>query len=239
MKYLDTPFDIHTGGTDNMFIHHNNEIAQGEAALGHKVVNYWMHGAFLLTGGEKMAKSKGEFLTLNSLIEKGFDPLDYRYFCFSTSYRKELAFSWEAIKESRDEFLKLKETIRGLKRDKTEPNGTEEYNAEFLRKINNDLDIRGALNVLKQVLKDEDISSAQKYSTVIKYDNIFGLKLSELEEIQIPDHVLKLATEREMARKNRDWELADTLRKKIASAGFVIEDTPNGYRLSAQNGVPK
>jgi cysteinyl-tRNA synthetase len=239
MKYLGEHFDIHCGGIDHIPIHHPNEIAQSEAATDKKFVNYWLHGQFLITENEKMSKSAGEFMTLNRLIQKGFEPLDYRYFCLGTNYRKPLLFSWDRLAVAKDNFAKLKKELKELRNKAANEaqapgKGPGEYDRMFLESINDDLNMHEALRVLHRLLRDNEVSPAAKHASAIKYDKVFGLGLDSLKETGIPQEVRELAEQREIARKNKNWKLSDALRKKIAEKGFTIEDTPKGYELIAK-----
>lgn len=237
MRYLGHHFDIHTGGIDHIPIHHPNEIAQSEAATGEKFVNYWMHGEFLVTKSEKMSKSKGEFVTVSVLERKGFEPLDYRYLCLGTSYRKPLIFSWEGLQAARDALSRLRKEVIALK---TAPaggassSGISKYDREFLAGINNDLNIHEALRVAHRMLADSSLSPKDRLSAILDYDRVFGLRLDSLKAEKAPKEVVELAEEREKARNAKDWRLADELRKRIAEKGFMIEDNPEGYSLTAK-----
>ncbi len=235
MKYLGRHFDIHCGGIDHIPIHHTNEIAQSEAATDTKFVNYWLHSQFLITENEKMSKSKGEFLTLNRLVEKGFDPLDYRYFCLGTSYRKNLLFTWDRLAAAKEDFARLRKEVKELRKAaggaKATGRGTKQYDRRFLESVNDDLNTHEAMRVLHELLKDPKVPPAEKYASALKYDRVLGLGLDSLEEKRIPQEVRDLAERREAARKRKDWKLSDELRKKINERGFVIEDTPEGYGI--------
>ena len=239
MKYLGNHFDIHCGGVDHIPIHHTNEIAQSEAATGEKFVNYWLHGEFLITENEKMSKSKGEFLTLNRVIEKGFDPIEYRYFCLGTNYRKSLVFSWERLEVAREDFSRLKKEVLAIRNEASQgtgqrKKGAEEYDKRFLESIEDDLNVHEALRVLHELIGDPDVSPKDKYASILKYDRVFGLGLESLKETHVPPEVRRLAEEREIARKNKEWKLSDELRKKVDGMGFRIEDTKEGYEIIAK-----
>lgn len=222
MKYLGKHFDIHTGGTDHIPIHHTNEIAQSEAATGKKFVNYWIHGAFLTSKGEKISKSKGGLYTISELEEEGFSPLDFRYLCLTTHYRKPLNFSIEKLKVAQTSYQRLKNIIA-----ETRDKGTnKKYLEEFEKAINNDLDMPGALQVLWKLLRDKKAKG--KLGTIKKIDEVLGLDLLKKEKIKIPKEVEKLIQERNNARKNKDWKKADELRKKVNKLGYTIDDTSKG-----------
>ncbi len=226
MKYLGESFDIHTGGVDHIPIHHTNEIAQSESATGKKFVNYWMHENFLTFRGEKVSKSKGGLYTLPELEEKGFEPLVYRYFILTGSYRKPLDFSLEILKNSQIAYQRLKNIISELK-DDGEVN--DKYLKEFRESMDDDLNTPEALAVLWKLVRDKDAKG--KLGTVREIDGVLGLKLEEKEEIEIPKEIKKLIKEREEARKKKNWQEADNLRNRIKKEGYVIDDTEEGVKV--------
>jgi cysteinyl-tRNA synthetase len=226
MKYLGENFDIHTGGVDHIPIHHTNEIAQSESATGKKFVNYWMHENFLTFKGEKVSKSKGGLFTIAELEENGFKPLAYRYFILTGSYRQPIDFSLDILKNSENSYERLKNICETIEEDKKT---NKEYIEEFRKEMDDDLNTPKALQVLWKLVRDEKAEG--KYQTIKKMDEVFGLKLLEKENIDIPAEVRKLAEERENARKNKDWKKSDELRNKINKLGFVINDTPNGWEI--------
>ncbi len=231
-KYLGDHFDIHTGGIDLATIHHNNEIAQSESACGCDFVNFWVHNAFVNVEGGKMSKSEGTGLTLATLIEKGFDPLAYRYFLLGAHYKTPITFSWMAIEGAQNALRKLQQAVNEL------PHGgsiDSAYQTAYEEKINDDLDTPGALALVWQLLKDGKVSPADKKATIIDFDRILGLGLDKEISIEIPEHVQKLAEEREEARKNKDWALADQLREKIELEGFVVKDIQPGFKLQKKS----
>jgi cysteinyl-tRNA synthetase len=238
MKYLGESFDIHCGGIDHIPIHHTNEIAQSEGATGKNFVNYWLHGAFLVMGKkEKMAKSAGNILTLQTLIDKGFDPLDYRYLCLTAHYRSELEFSWESLKAARKSLLKLKEKIEEFrekaKKEKIEsdPKIVKKYQEAFLEAINDDLNMPKALAIVWDLVKTREISAKDKLRLLFEFDKVLGLNLEKEMEGKIPEEVKKLVEEREEARKKGDFKKADEIREKIKSMGYLVEDTKEGPKV--------
>jgi len=234
MKYLGENFDIHCGGIDHIPVHHSNEIAQAEAATGKKWVNYWIHGEFLVMDKGKMAKSAGGFITLQTLIDKGINPLVYRFFCLGTHYRMPLTFSWEAIEGANNAYKTLKNRIAMLKKDNTslDHNGKKKhYEDEFLKRVNDDLNMPQAVALLNDMIKDSELGSKEKLELVEKFDKVFGLELLKEEEVDVPDEINKLVKQREEARKNKDFKLADKIRNDIAAKGFVLEDTADGIRV--------
>ncbi len=226
MKYLGKQFDIHTGATDLMFPHHTNEIAQSEGATGTKFVNYWVHAGFLTMKEGKMSKSLGNIYTLKDLKEKGFSPLEYRYLTLTTHYRAPLLFSFENLNNAKNSLARLKNIISEIAEDK-KTNKT--YLNQFEKAINDDLNMPKALAILWNLVRDEKAEG--KLRTIKEIDEVFGLGLGEKEKIKIPDEIKKLADEREKARKNKDFKIADNLREKIKKLGWHIKDAQEGPKL--------
>ncbi len=226
MKHLGETIDIHTGGADNKFPHHENEIAQSEAATGKKFVNYWMHTGFLTFKGEKVSKSKGGLYTLEELEEKGFLSLSYRYLCLNTIYRKPLDFSIEALENAQTSYKKLKNICGSLQEDSKI---NKEYLEKFAEAMNDDLNTPKALAVLWELVRDEKAKG--KYKTIGRMDEVLGLKLFEKEEVEIPEEIRKIAEERKKVRENKDWKKSDELRDLLKEEGWQIKDTKEGYQL--------
>lgn len=230
IKYLGEHFDIHTGGTDHIPIHHTNEIAQSEAATGKKFVNYWIHGAFLTSKGEKVSKSKGGLYTIPELEEKGFSPLDFRYLCLATHYRKLLNFSLEILNSAKNSHQRLKNIIFEIKKSKDKKNkkNIEIVKKQFLEILDDDLNTSKALSFLWDILREDRLNDSEKYELALEFDKVFGLNLDKEEKIKIPMAVKRLIAEREKMRKKKDWKKADELRKKINKLGYAIDDTEKG-----------
>ncbi len=239
MKYLGAQFDIHCGGIDAIPVHHTNEIAQSEAATGIKPwVKYWCHGEFLINDKGKMSKSSGEFLTLSSIIGKGYDALDYRYLCLSAHYRSQLKFSYEALDSAKSARLSLKEKIKALRKDSIEAKEIKgekalEYKNAFLDAINNDLHTPQALAVMHSMLKDGDVDNSEKLALISFMDQVFSLSLNaeEKEETVGSAEDLALLDERTNAKKAKDYKRADEIRAILLERGYVIKDTPQGSYL--------
>lgn len=238
MKYLGEEFDIHCGGMDLIPVHHTNEIAQSEGATGRQWVRYWIHGEFLLTDKEKMAKSSGNFLTLAALKEKGYHPLDYRYFCLGGHYRSQLQFSFEGLDAARtarrglfERAAQIKDEARGV----LSPLGikAKTYLEEYHQHLCADLNMPRVLSVLWNLLKDGDISGKEKWTLLTQMDRVIGLKLSELEidEPELPADIEKLLKERETARKQKNYTKADEIRKILSDRGFSVEDSADGSKI--------
>ncbi len=235
-KYLGSPFDIHTGGIDHIPIHHENEIAQAECWLDKKCVNYWMHGEFMLYDGGKMSKSLGNCYLLSQLIEMGYSPLNFRYFCLNTHYRQKLNFTFENLAAAKTAYNRLLETLRqhAESTDKTDANTLKAFDDEFSDAVNDDLNVPMALGILWKLIKLP--KSSDIYSLVLKWDKVFGLSLDKLpekkeEKINIPDEIVELAQERLTARKNKDWAKSDLLRDTLNKKGYEIVDTKGGYEI--------
>lgn len=241
MKYLGERIDIHCGGVDHIPVHHTNEIAQSEGAIGHKWVNYWMHGEFLVLDSGKMSKSKGDFLTVNKLEEEGFDPLVYRYFCLQSRYRKQLLFSFDALKDAEIAYKKLKNKVAALVKDAKEDQRLDlekikSYKDKFAEKISDDLNMPNAFTVLWEVVKDNELTSREKCQLVESFDTVLSMNLFEPNGEQNLDSnvdselVDQLIKERDMARKNKDWSKADEIRDKLNSMNIEILDSKEGTK---------
>lgn len=238
MKYLGEQFDLHIGGEDLKSTHHPNEIAQSQGATSKSpFVKFWIHGAFLQVDGGRMGKSLGNAYTLADLEKRGISPLALRYFYLSGHYRSPLNFTWEALEASEKALSRLKSYMTEHLKNQTQ---TEEiievnqaYKEKFLSAINNDLNMPTALAVIHELLKDSSIFPNVKIKTLLNFDEVLGLELGKAEETEeIPASVIEYANEREVARKEKNWSLADELRKKIENAGYTVKDTDNGPKIS-------
>ena len=228
MKYLGEHFDIHTGGIDHIPIHHTNEIAQSQAATGKKFVNYWLHGGWLLSRGEKISKSKGGLYTISELEKKEFSPLVFRYFCLTTHYKKPLNFSIKNLEKARESYQRLKNIILDIKNDRKI---NKKYLGEFENAINNDLDMPKALQILWKLVRDK--KAVGKLRIIKEIDRVFGLDLLKKEKIKIPKEIKKLAEDRKKLRKNKNWKKSDEIRKKINKLGYIIEDLQDGSSIAS------
>lgn len=231
-KYLGQPFDIHTGGIDHVPVHHNNEIAQSEAAYGVPLANYWLHNEFVNVLDKKMAKSEGNFITLETLLENSISPLAYRYWLMTAHYRSPVVFSYEAIGAAQKALMRLMEVLGGISE---EGSVSREYEERFRSFIFDDFDTPKAIALLWEVEKDKSLSAADRKATILCFDRVLGLKLGDLkfvtEDEAVPDEITALAEAREDARRARDWEKADALRKEIESRGYEIKDESKGYSI--------
>lgn len=232
MKYLGEHFDIHTGGIDHIPVHHTNEIAQSECATGHPYVNYWMHNNFLNDAQGKMAKSNGDFLRLQTIIDRGVSPLAFRYYLLTVHYRKEIEFSFEALEAARTAYDKL---VSFCKENATKAGvPLQKYMDEFKKALYEDLNTPQGIAVLWNMMKDVDASKEDKYQTLMQFDTVLGLNLSSIkkEEIILSDSMKALLHAREEARAARNFAESDRLRDEIAKEGYTVKDTPEGQVLS-------
>ncbi len=229
-RLLGQPFDIHCGGVDHIGTHHTNEIAQSEGAFSEPLCNVWMHGEFLLIDAGRMGKSEGNAYNLATLTEKGFLPPSYRYFCLTAHYRSQLNFTWGAL-EGAESALKR---LYGLYNELGEEIGKidSKYRGKFQKHLFDDLDTPRALTVLWGLLKDENVSGADKKATLLDFDKVLGLGFVDLKEEKIPEEIIALAEERELARKNKDFKKSDELRAKINATGYEIKDTDTEYKIN-------
>lgn len=228
-KYLGPFFDIHCGGEDHIPVHHTNEIAQTEACYGTRLANFWVHGYFLQLDNAKMSKSSGEFLRLQVLIDKGYDPLAYRFFCLSASYRAKLSFSWEGLDSAAKSFDRLRNAIYELGAPgELDP----ELHAQFLDAINDDLNMPRAVALAWEVLRSDRPAPVKK-AALLDFDRVLALGLADYQpkEEEIPAEFTDLLEQRKQARAEKRWKDADAIRDQIAAAGFEVIDTPQGAKL--------
>lgn len=231
MKYLGESFDIHTGGIDLVFPHHENEIAQSEASTEHPFVKYWLHNEWLLVDGKKMSKSLKNFYTLRDIETKDFSPLAYKYLALQTHYRKPLNFTWESLQAAQNALEKMEEYYLGLMGISIGDLATS-YEKRFKDALDDDLGTPEALGIVWELIKDPTVSDADKKATLLDFDRILGLGLDKLKPVQVPEDVQKLVLEREQARQNKDFKKSDDLRAQIASLGYTLKDTPLGPKIS-------
>lgn len=242
VKYIGEYLDIHCGGVDHIAIHHTNEVAQSEGVLGHKWVKYWMHGEFLVLDSGKMSKSTGDFLTVSRLEEEGYSPLDYRYFCLQSKYRKQLVFSFESLNDAKKGCKKLKERIATVlnsinQNDITSSEKTNAYKEKFSSYISDDLNIANAFTVLFDVLKDGELNNSEKAILIEDFDKIFSLDLMtiEKEDTNIDEELInKLIIERTDARAGKNWKRADEIRNEFIAMNIELLDTKEGTTWKAK-----
>jgi cysteinyl-tRNA synthetase len=234
MESLGEQFDIHNGGEDLTFPHHTNEIAQSQALTGKKpFVSYWIHPAHLIVNGGKMSKSKGNFYTLKDL-EKDFDPLSFRYLCLTSHYRSILNFTKESLNSSQRALEKMRNRTAEFKEEKKSKTLSKEsrrYEEKFLSLLNNDIDTPKALALTWKMIEDQSIPKEEKYSLILKFDQVLGLNLNKIKKIKIPKKIKELSEKREIFRKEKKWDQSDKIRKKIKEEGYEIEDTKKGPKI--------
>jgi len=236
IKYIGEYLDIHCGGIDHIAIHHTNEVAQSEGVLGHKWVKYWMHGEFLVLDGGKMSKSNGDFLTITRLEEEGYSPLDYRYFCLQSKYRKQLVFSFDSLNDARNGYKKLKERTSQVLTDINENDITSDqainiYKEKFSSFISDDLNIANAFTVLFDVLKDNELNNSEKAILIEDFDKVFSLNLMTIEKeaTNVDEELINnLIIERGQARESKNWTRADEIRNEFIAMNIELLDTKEG-----------
>ncbi|MCR4955437.1 MAG: cysteine--tRNA ligase [Lachnospiraceae bacterium] len=237
MKHLGEYMDIHCGGIDNMFPHHTNEIAQSEAYLGHKWCNYWFHVHHLNDQSGKMSKSKGDFLTVSLLKEKGYNPLVYRMFCLQSHYRKPLMFSYDVLDNMTSAYEKLVKKIAEIKEEGTVDEAAyKEYRGKFEECLCNDVNTSTAITVIYDLLK-ADMSGATKLKLIDEFDQVLSLDLlkaaKELGEgknvdAELESYINEKIAERKAAKKAKDFATADAIREELLTKGIAIKDTREG-----------
>lgn len=230
-KYLGKHFDIHTGGIDHIPVHHENEIAQSKGFSGKEPVNYWMHCNFLLINGEKVSKSLKNFYTLDDLIEKGYEPLVYKMFYFSSHYRNQINFTFEAMDSAKIALSRLREGYlkHGEGSEKVSEDIIKDYENKFLEAINDDLNMPMAMSVVWDVVKNP-IKSKDFQKLILKFDEVLGLDLKNYkpEEKKLPIEIKELIDLRNKARLEKNWSESDRLRDELISKGYTVKDTKEG-----------
>ncbi|MCL4406417.1 MAG: cysteine--tRNA ligase [Patescibacteria group bacterium] len=233
MHYLGSHFDIHTGGVDNIFPHHENEIAQSEAATGKTFVNYWMHSEHLMVDGQKMSKSLNNFYTLRDIKNRGFDPLAFRYATLTNHYRSKMNFTWEALEASQNALNNLRFEIAKLRMSSAKaprhPSETEtKLVKSFKEAVENDLNVPEALGIAWQAVKEKNLNSKRKLRLLLDFDKIFGLGLANIKKPVIPRKIKAIVKKRELLRAHQQFIQSDVLRNKIEALGYKLEDTEEG-----------
>mgnify|MGYP000859410635 CR=1 FL=1 len=242
MKYLGEQFDIHCGGIDHIPVHHTNEIAQSEAATGKKWVNYWLHGEFLIMNKGKMAKSAGNFITLKDLVDRGFDPLDYRFFCLGAHYRTQLQFHSDAMESSRtarlnmaERVVSLAESANAVPLDSIGARASA-YLKDFRDHLSDDLAMPRCLSDAWGLLKDNEIPAGEKLAVILDMDRVLGLRLNLARTVpqaeELDEESAALLKEREAARAMKDYKRADALRNQLLERGIIVKDTAAGVQWS-------
>jgi cysteinyl-tRNA synthetase len=240
---LGKQIDIHTGGEDLKYTHHNGEIAQAECCTGKPYVQYWIHNAHLTLNAEKLAKSTGNTITLDELIDRGYSPQAYRYWLLQSHYRTTTNFTNESLNAAQQALSRLQRYIYEELGDQPFASPNEQYELGFLEAINDDLDTPKALALLWDLVKDEKVEPAEKLATIHAMDTIFELKLSlpvheglamlgHVAASELPEDIQNLIAERDAARTAQNWPESDRLREALKVKGYTVEDTPDGTRVS-------
>jgi cysteinyl-tRNA synthetase len=246
MKYLGETIDIHSGGVDNLFPHHENEIAQSEAATGKKFANYWLHNEHLLVEGQRMGKSLGNYYTLSDIIAKDYEAKALRYVLLSTHYRQQLNFTFEGLEAAKNAIERLVNFVHRLMQ--TNGKGCGEKRKQLVNRVqkdfeeamDDDLNIGPALAALFDFVRDvnklmdDNMLSKEEaeevYKLMMRFDKVLGVIGEVKKEEALPKEAEELVRKREEARKAKDWETADTIREQLKAMGIVIEDTPEGVK---------
>jgi len=229
-KYLGQPIDIHSGGVDHIPVHHENEIAQSEAANEKQFVRFWFHNNFLMVDNQKMSKSLGNFYTIDDLKKNQIDPLAIRYLFLQSHYRQVMNFTWQSAKASQNSYHNLLNKIRELKQEEEklsskdiDSNSFNQYKQKFLQLIENDLEIPQAVALMWEMIKDEKLTPKTKLDLIYDFDQVFGLNLKEVNDV-IPKEIIDLAEKRLDLKKQKKFKEADKIREEIKSKGYLIED---------------
>jgi cysteinyl-tRNA synthetase len=237
MKYLGKTIDIHTGGEDNIFPHHESEIAQSEAANGKKFVRFWFHPRFLMVEGKKMSKSLKNFYTLSDIEKKGFSPLALRYLFLTANYHSPLNFTWKSLEAAQNALNSLTNNLQQTKNEKSQITNYElikKYENKFLSAVNDDFNTPKAIAIVWEIIKDKNLSQKSKKQLLLKFDKVLGLGLNKVETQKnpvIPEKIRQSAARREKLRVNKQFIQADVLRKKIEKLGYSVEDTAFGPKV--------
>ncbi len=247
-RYLGESFDIHTGGVDNIFPHHEDEIAQSEATFGHQHVRYWVHAQHLLADGAKMAKSSGNVFLIEELIERGFDPLSFRYLCMTVLYRHRMNFTFTSLRAAEKALTNLRRRVWLWSRDASQPvngsgqaenAGAAEYRRRFWDAVDSDLDLPRALAVTWEMARSE-LPARHKLSLILEFDEMFGLNLHKAPtENEVCEDVAAVVRERESLRMQRTWAAADAARSRLSINGYVVEDAPEGPRVRPKTAMER
>ena len=238
-KYLGEVFDIHTGGIDLIPTHHENEIAQSKGACGKIPARFWIHGEYLLIDGGKMSKSLNNVYLVKDIEQRGYDPLVYRLFTYSSSYRNKINFTWDVMDANAKALEKLREGYQKHLQGKEniEDEVVTNFEEEFHKAINDDLNMPLAMSVVWDVIKYPK-KSIKLAELLKKFDGVMALSIDKeikKKDYEIPEEIIKIAKEREEARKNKDWAKSDELRDLISKKGFLIKDSQNGYKIEKKD----
>jgi cysteinyl-tRNA synthetase len=249
MEYLGETMDIHTGGEDHIFPHHENEIAQSEGCTGKDFAKFWLHVRFLLVNDQKMSKSKGNFYILADILNKGYSAMDFKMLLLGSHYRSNLNFTWESLEQAKNNlkkitrFQKRLQEFQSTKETRSAIN-PQKYWEDFNQVMDDDLNTPKALSILFEMITEGNTEMDRGYlnspnlkllsSILIKITNVLGLKIANNKKTSIPENIIQLAEERVLARKEKDFTKADALRKKIEMKGYEVEDVVDGYKLNTK-----
>ena len=231
-KFLGEVFDIHTGGIDLIPTHHENEIAQSKGMCGKVPAHYWMHGEFLLINGGKMSKSLGNVYLLQDIVDRGYDPLVYKLFCYSIQYRKKLNFTWEGMDSAKISLDRLRDAYQKqlIGTDEIDNSEIDKYRNNFKEAINDDLNMPVAMSVVWEVAKSS--KKSKKLADLLKeFDKVLGINIDYVQNEEIPEDIKELLSKRQEARANKNWEESDKLRDLIKEKGYVVKDSKDGQTI--------
>jgi cysteinyl-tRNA synthetase len=234
MKYLGDRFDVHTGGTDLRFPHHEDEIAQSEGAVGHPVVSIWVHAGHLRQSGQKIAKSTGNVILVQDLRDRGFDPLSFRWLCFQTQYRSEMDFTWDAMAAADQRVRQLRHHMADWAPPATERgDAAKAYDARVREALANDLHMPGVVAIVNELDRDAEVPGGEKYALLVEWDQVLGLDLErDATSGWTPTEEMRtLMAARDEARAAKDFAKADAIRDQLAAMGLEVMDTPEGTRV--------
>ena len=234
MKYLGERFDIHTGGTDLRFPHHEDEIAQSEGAVGHQVVSIWVHAGHLRQSGQKIAKSTGNVILVRDLLDRGFDPLSFRWLCFQTQYRSEMDFTWDAMATADQRVKQLRRRMAEWSPAASElGEAAAAFDGRFRDALADDLAMPSAVVIVNELVSSADVPDDQKYALLSSWDAVLGLDLQREATAgwEPSSEMLALVTERDAARAARDFATSDRIRDELAVMGLEVMDTADGTKI--------
>ena len=238
IKYLGEYLDVHFGAEDAVFPHHTNEIAQSEAYLGHKWCTNWIHLSWLLTSGIKMSKSKGHILTVSKLKEEGYNPLAFRYFILGTYYHKQVDFTYDGLEQASTAYFKLLNKIKQINADgELNQDSFDSYDNKFKEALANDLGTSNALTLLYDLLKDDGVNGTTKIELIKSWDTVLSLDLLKKEEVDkdLESYILTKIEERNEAKKNKNYKLADQIRNELLEKNIILKDTREGTTYEVGN----
>ena len=234
MKYLGDRFDIHTGGNDLIFPHHEDEIAQSEGATGHRVVSTWVHGGHLRLSGQKIAKSTGNVVRVPELVERGLDPLAFRLLTFGTRYRSEMDFSWEAVEDANRRLRQLRNRMaEWAPAASSLGEGGRAFDRRFREALSNDLDMPTAVKIVNELVSTPDVPGGQKYALLASWDTVLGLDLERVAKhgFEPDESTSEKVRERDDARARKDWATSDRIRDELIAMGLEVMDTSEGTKV--------